>query len=425
MEPLKKNTKLKLMDDKGTFIVSELLGEGGQGQVYRGTVNGKEYALKYYTSHQSSEFCENLLHNIRTGSPDKHFLWPLAMVDGSIHQCGYLMELRPKGYQEFSQFLLARVRFSSWSAIVNAALSVTLAFRSLSRAGLSYQDLNDGNFFFHPDTGDVLICDNDNVTPPDTNLGILGKCRYMAPEVVKGICKPNNLSDYYSLSVILFMILFANHPLEGKRSCELPCFNDAVEHELYGRSPLFIYDPNDQSNTPVPGVHSNVIRRWPLYPLFIREAFIRAFSQEILNDPNRRITCNEWLQILSQLRALVVPCGCGNEFFFDLRSVSSNCFNCGHVMAKPLMLSCQHGETPLALGKRLFISDVNGADFLSPLGQVVANTKNPSIWGLRNETTSAWEAVYPNQTKTIESGQALLLMRGITVTIDNQVVSIK
>ena len=29
--------------------------------------------------------------------------------------------------------------------------------------GYSYQDLNDGNFFINPQSGDVLICDNDNV----------------------------------------------------------------------------------------------------------------------------------------------------------------------------------------------------------------------------------------------------------------------
>lgn len=31
-----------------------------------------------------------------------------------------------------------------------------------------------------------MICDNDNVAPYGENLGIAGKCRYMAPEVVIG-----------------------------------------------------------------------------------------------------------------------------------------------------------------------------------------------------------------------------------------------
>lgn len=35
----------------------------------------------------------------------------------------------------------------------------------LHRHGYSYQDLNDGNFFINPESGDVLICDNDNVMP--------------------------------------------------------------------------------------------------------------------------------------------------------------------------------------------------------------------------------------------------------------------
>jgi hypothetical protein len=30
--------------------------------------------------------------------------------------------------------------------------------------GYSYRDISFGNLFFDPDTGDVLICDNDNVS---------------------------------------------------------------------------------------------------------------------------------------------------------------------------------------------------------------------------------------------------------------------
>ena len=44
-------------------------------------------------------------------------------------------------------------------------------------------------------TGDVLICDNDNVAPYGTNLGIAGKCRYM-------------IIPYASNGVIVFLILF-------------------------------------------------------------------------------------------------------------------------------------------------------------------------------------------------------------------------
>ena len=65
-------------------------------------------------------------------------------------------------------------------------ISLCTAFKRLHEEGYSYQDLNDGSFFFDPHTGELLICDNDNVTADKKNLGVLGKMRYMAPEIVRG-----------------------------------------------------------------------------------------------------------------------------------------------------------------------------------------------------------------------------------------------
>ncbi len=275
MKIFQDNTSIRLSNGS-VATIKEALGQGGQGTVYRVTVNGRDYAMKVYTKMPNRKFIQNLEDNVRKGAPTKHFLWPLWTIQSS-RIFGYVMDIRPKEYVEFSKFLVAKARFASWSAMINAAIQITYAFRELHRKGLSYQDLNDGNFFFHPQTGDVLICDNDNVCPPGTNLGIKGKCRYMAPEVVIGNTNPNNLSDYFSLSVVLFMLLFNNHPFDGKRVADIPCLNDAIERHVYGENPIFIFDPGKQQNRPVRGIHTNVINRWPLFPEFVRQAFIEAY----------------------------------------------------------------------------------------------------------------------------------------------------
>ncbi len=56
------------------------------------------------------------------------------------------MKLRPRGYREFSDFMLAKVQFSSMAANINAAIKICDAFQKLHIRGLSYQDMNDGNF---------------------------------------------------------------------------------------------------------------------------------------------------------------------------------------------------------------------------------------------------------------------------------------
>lgn len=59
--------------------------------------------------------------------------------------------------------------------------------------------------FFDPDTGDVLICDNDNVSANGIdNSSVYGTPRFMAPEIVMGQAKPSRNTDLYSLAVLLF-----------------------------------------------------------------------------------------------------------------------------------------------------------------------------------------------------------------------------
>lgn len=389
------NTAIQLSNGSRA-IIKKKLGEGGQGMVYSVSVDGKDYALKVYNKYPDKKFIRNLEDNVKKGAPTKHFLWPLWTINSS-KTFGYVMDIRPNDYVDFSKFLIAKARFASWTAMINAAIQITYAFRELHRKGLSYQDLNDGNFFFNPMTGDVLICDNDNVCPPSTNLGIKGKCRYMAPEIVIGNNNPNNLSDYFSLSVVLFMLFFNNHPFDGKRVAEVPCLNDAIERHVYGENPIFIYDPNKDSNRPVHGIHANVINRWPLFPEFFRQAFIESFDEEVLKNPNKRKSDNDWVHILTQLRSQTITHTCGNETFVDLDKTFSICFNCQKSIEKPLILTIGKQRVALYPKMKIYANQTSTLDdIFSVSGEVVINKNNPNIWGLMNRTANTWKAVYPN-----------------------------
>ncbi len=92
---------------------------------------------------------------------------------------GYLMDIYPSEFRDFIHVLNKDpVGFASDMVRIDAALNLTAAFQALHRRGYSYQDLNDGNLRVNPQTGDVLICDNDNVTANNQNLGILGTGNY-------------------------------------------------------------------------------------------------------------------------------------------------------------------------------------------------------------------------------------------------------
>ena len=291
-------------DPKKAKDPNPMLGEGGQGAVYLVEYNGQKKALKWYSGKNIENpkmFYENLENNVKKGKPSNAFLWPQAITEKQGEAFGYVMDLLPPEYREFSRFLTGREPFTSVTAMVNAALQMTEGLHALHREGCCYQDLSDGNFFINPKTGDVLICDNDSVCECGKDLGLAGKPRYTAPEIMLGKAKPGIQTDAFSLAVVLFLHWTNSHPLEGKATV-VPFMDAETEMKIYGENPIFIFDPNDDSNRPVQGVHQGAISRWPELPDYIREAFIKTFSKEAMKDPQKRIGEQEWLRLFARMK---------------------------------------------------------------------------------------------------------------------------
>ena len=425
MKEFQKGQRIKTVSG-GELEVIQKLGEGGQGVVYKVNYNGKPLALKWYFGNKlnnADKFYRNIQNNIKQGTPTGAFLWPLEITEYFEGSFGYLMELRPPEYKDFSLFLLAKVHFANIEALINTALCITNGFRELHNRGYSYQDLNDGNFFVNPKTGDVLICDNDNVAPYGENLGIAGKCRYMAPEVVRGQKRPDSHTDRFSLAVVLYMLLFLNHPLEGKRTM-CPCLTEELERKFYGSDPVFVWDPANDANRPVRGVHTNEIKLWPLYPAFVRKTFEKAFSHEVMvgNDTTHRVIEKEWQEVFTTLRDLTIKCSCGSETFIDPSQQSCRCINCGKSIERPPILKVKKYHAALAPGKKLYACHVqyDSDDFKEAKGEVISSRNNPSLLGLRNDSNNTWEAILPNgSSKGYPNGQVIKLGKGIKINFGN------
>lgn len=425
MKEFQKGQRIKTVSG-GELEVVQKLGEGGQGVVYKVNYNGKSLALKWYFGNKlnnADKFYRNIQNNIKQGAPTNAFLWPLEITEYFEGSFGYLMELRPSEYKDFSLFLLAKVHFANIEALINTALCITNGFRELHNRGYSYQDLNDGNFFVDPKTGDVLICDNDNVAPYGENLGIAGKCRYMAPEVVMGQKRPDSHTDRFSLAVVLYMLLFLNHPLEGKRTM-CPCLTEELERKFYGSDPVFVWNPTNDANRPVRGVHTNEIKLWPLYPAFVRKTFEKAFSHEVMvgNDTTHRVIEKEWQEVFTTLRDLTIKCSCGSETFIDPSQQSCKCISCGKSIERPLILKVKKYHAALTPGKKLYACHVqyDSDDFKEAKGEVVSSRNNPSLLGLRNDSNNIWEAILPNgASKGYPNGQVIKLGKGIKINFGN------
>lgn len=366
--------------------------------------------MKWYLNAPDDKFYRNLQQNIASGAPSAAFLWPEFLTEKQQGSYGYIMKLRPQNYYEFGNFLLAKVSFKSFTAMLSAAMKICNGFMMLHRFGYSYQDLNDGNFFIDPQTGDVLICDNDNVMPQGEKSGIMGKARYMAPEIVAGGI-PDKYSDRFSLSVILFMLFYANHPFEGAKVVACPCMTESFEKRFYGSEALFIYDPTDKSNLPVRGIHQNVIRRWPVFPQLLRDTFIEEFSQEKLKDPSTRMIEQNWEKVISSVRDSLVVCNhCSEETFVDTSKIKDRCIDCGNDVDLAKRLIINNRSLPLTNKTNIYIDNDN-----TPDGVVTTDANGFML--IKNISTETWTVETPSgKVKTVAPQEILPVKEGLKIT---------
>ena len=109
MPSLCKGEKVPMsMGGHAVVLEGKPLGAGAQGEVYLVEHQGKRRALKWYVSSKirgSPEFRKNLVRNAEAGPPSPYFVWPVDVSTDYKGGYGYVMELFPDGYEQFSDFL--------------------------------------------------------------------------------------------------------------------------------------------------------------------------------------------------------------------------------------------------------------------------------------------------------------------------------
>jgi serine/threonine protein kinase len=404
--------------------VVSLLGSGGQGEVYRVRVGQSLLALKwYYPEWATAEQRAALEMLVRKGPPSDLFLWPVDLATaGGVPGFGYLMPLRQERYKSGIDLAKRRIE-PSFRALATAGLNLAHGFLQLHAKGLAYRDISFGNLFLDPDTGDVQICDLDNVGidgQPHNRVG--GTMRFMAPEIVRGEAAPSTQTDQFSLAVLLHFMFFMAHPLEGRREAAIGCLDPAGQLRLYGTEPVYIADPNDKSNRPVPGQHDNVLAFWPLYPWFFKKLFTRAFTDG-LRDPGNRVKESEWRAAMAQLRDSLIYCStCGVECFLDLDTYRATkpatCWNrkCARALIAPPVQQLRKQFVTLNYDTRLYPHHMDEArryDFSEAMAEVTKHPTNPNVWGLKNLSNVKWISTNAvNQVNEVETGRSVLIAPG-------------
>lgn len=413
--------------------IQSFIGGGGQGEVYCARLldpnhgcAGTTVALKWFFPHylrQDSDLHARIERAVDSGPPSDRFLWPQELALAADRPgFGYVMPLREDRFVGITDLVTRRVE-PTFYALVTAGFELAHSYLQLHAKGLCYRDISFGNVFFDPQSGEVRICDNDNVSVDGQGGAIGGTARFMAPEIVRAEASPSTQTDLFSLAVLLFYMLVNHHPLEGAREAQIRCFDLPAMSRLYGTNPLFIFDPNDDRNRPQPGYHDNALALWPVYPQFIQALFTKTFTNG-LHDVHSRIRESEWRSDLIRLRDAIFYCNhCGAENFYDLATMRSStgnaaaCWACASPYRLPPRIRIGRDVVILNHNTQLYPHHLDAKcrySFSEPVAQVVQHPHNPQIWGLCNQSSQKWVSQEQDgQVNEIAQGQTITLSSGL------------
>ena len=418
-----------LLDQNGDEIqVLELIGEGGQGRVFKVGHRQRLMALKWYF-HRAEvdglswlEDQRQALKNyiVPKSPPDERFLWPLDYVEcPGDPTFGYLMELRDDRFADLETLVMGRAKPPpSDHVLASAALSLADAFRALHFSGSCYKDINLGSAFLDTSSGEILICDLDNVRV-DKTPGTIAFPGFAAPEVVRGESNCDTKTDLHSLAVLLFFIFMRGHPLEGASVAKLNVFNEAAKRRTYGSKPEFVFAKTG-SNGPVSGIHDLLVANWKALPSYVRALFHQAFTTG-LADPEARVSNIRWMRAMGKFRDSIYICRrCRREALYGKGSLGGDgmlpCGRCGARAAPPARIRVGESVVILNEGTELFSDHLErGPDFSRALGRVVRHPEGKR-WGLQNLDSGEWSfETKGGEWRAVQAGGTVGIRDGLTI----------
>ena len=313
------------------------------------------------------------------------------------------------------------VGFDSVEPQITAAINLANAFRSLHRAGMAYLDINDGGFYIDVKTGDLLVCDCDNISGSSNNECklVLGTSGYLAPELVDdpdcGL--PNMDTDKHSLAVLLFMLLIWGKPFDGKLLSGV-MVSKSNEKDFYGtKTAVFVYHPTNSNNRPISS-NSNVLKFWKEMTPAVQKYFTQCFTEGI-TKPTKRPTENRWTQALNSLRAGFVKCPCGGgEEYANEKNLKKNQYCCPHCRKAyhTLYFPGNGDRYPLMRGKKIFAVSIGAESIHQTIGDVGEKKSGKDIIiGMVNSSNMDWNIIDGGKTYVVNPGRGFPLNKGTMI----------
>ena len=423
-------------------IVYELIDEnesvGNNRRKVKNVSNGEIYDL-VIRNFESSDLQKTIIDNAVKGAPCSSFLWVLDIVVLEENKFGYITEK----YQE-DQFvnvydiLKNKRQFSSKEMQIAALIELVDAFEILHAKGYCYQDFRFEDIKFNCDTGDVLFCYNESITPFGENLNFVHGLKYMAPEVAIKMFRPDMHSDRFSLAVLIFLLLTHAHPYDGVQRLAGQ-LTPALKQKVYSTEPVFIFHPTDASNRPDPQEDINAIKAWPTLPPFIQDLFIKTFTagmpklgmkrDKLEIDRRQRASEKEWRDAFHRWLDTVAACpSCGNGICVEIENgqiKASTCPYCKESInfSLPIFIIRKRGKVirtvVLEDGKTVAKSSVTKERSNEPAFIIRRSKKRADIYGIENLLPYQWKCVQQGASdRLVKTHEVVAALNGVNIEFD-------
>jgi len=327
---------LRLTDGQGhPRVLGPLLGQGGEGAVYRSDRAGE--VVKLYLTPPDAEQVLKLKAMSRLGTPDllAHSSWPTHLIYGAHPQSGeqavlgLTMPLLPPGSRPLHDLLGVGSRQEHFPSadlhlLLQVAVNLSESVAGIHLAGHRIGDFNSNNVQVAP-SGEVTLIDVDSFDVRDGAVRYacqVGVPEYTAPELQGRPFEGQDRTpeaDVFALAVFVFQLLYrGRHPFAGVWD---PGWQDASGSdgppslgEAVAKSAFVYSRRHDAGARPPPGVPG-----LDLLPDTLTDLFEDSFSPEAASGRGgaARPSALRWAEALSEAATRVTTCRSGHQHFQD------------------------------------------------------------------------------------------------------------
>lgn len=311
---------------KDRASVGELIGKGGEGEVY--AVKGRAgQAVKIYNANLRPKRESKVRAMVGEGLAVKTELiaFPGDIVtDRKGNFLGFVMRL-VSGYRPLHELYNPKSRMrlfqkADYRFLIHAALNVARAVGKVHQTGCVIGDLNHSGILVAPD-GTVALIDADSFQFRLNGTSypcVVGVPDFTPPELHgKNLAKVERTieHDNFGLAVAIFHLLFmGKHPYAGiRKGAETSMGEDIAQNR-------FAYSQARQAQTqtrPPPGALT-----LDLFPDTIGAAFEKAFGLA----PSARPSARQWMHVLSKMEASLNRCSTVKSHYYP--SAAKGCVWC-------------------------------------------------------------------------------------------------